>query len=86
MNKEMLAVMEKEALSKSMMGCVIKVGCVAFWGVELLSIPWGCEPVGLLPYMLIWFRSSEVNENNSSQRNSLEEGMKPEQRTNSVSG
>ncbi|XP_040522003.1 protein scribble homolog isoform X48 [Gallus gallus] len=31
-------------------------------------------------------RSSEVNENNSSQRNSLEEGMKPEQRTNSVSG
>ncbi|XP_031462229.1 protein scribble homolog isoform X5 [Phasianus colchicus] len=31
-------------------------------------------------------RSSEVNENNSSQRNSLEEGMKPEQRTNSMSG
>ncbi|XP_052521116.1 protein scribble homolog isoform X10 [Tympanuchus pallidicinctus] len=31
-------------------------------------------------------RTSEVNENNSSQRNSLEEGMKPEQRTNSMSG
>ncbi|XP_040403524.1 protein scribble homolog isoform X9 [Cygnus olor] len=31
-------------------------------------------------------RSSEVNENNSSQRNSLEETMKPEQRTNSISG
>nr|XP_038031175.1 protein scribble homolog isoform X25 [Anas platyrhynchos] len=31
-------------------------------------------------------RSSEVNENNSSQRNSLEEAMKPEQRTNSISG
>ncbi|XP_072183793.1 protein scribble homolog isoform X8 [Excalfactoria chinensis] len=31
-------------------------------------------------------RSSEVNENNSSQRNSLEEGMKPEQRTNSMTG
>ncbi|XP_054023412.1 LOW QUALITY PROTEIN: protein scribble homolog [Dryobates pubescens] len=31
-------------------------------------------------------RPSEVNENNSSQRNSLEEGLKPEQRTNSVSG
>ncbi|XP_021238471.1 protein scribble homolog isoform X16 [Numida meleagris] len=31
-------------------------------------------------------RSTEVNENNSSQRNSLEEGMKPEQRTNSMSG
>ncbi|XP_061335101.1 protein scribble homolog isoform X14 [Pezoporus flaviventris] len=31
-------------------------------------------------------RPSEVNENNSSQRNSLEEGIKPEQRTNSMSG
>ncbi|XP_075271495.1 protein scribble homolog isoform X28 [Opisthocomus hoazin] len=31
-------------------------------------------------------RPSEVNENSSSQRNSLEEGIKPEQRTNSVSG
>ncbi|XP_066847079.1 protein scribble homolog isoform X45 [Anser cygnoides] len=31
-------------------------------------------------------RSSEFNENNSSQRNSLEEAMKPEQRTNSISG
>ncbi|XP_074434257.1 protein scribble homolog isoform X37 [Larus michahellis] len=31
-------------------------------------------------------RTSEVNENSSSQRNSLEEGIKPEQRTNSVSG
>ncbi|XP_064010593.1 protein scribble homolog isoform X8 [Pogoniulus pusillus] len=31
-------------------------------------------------------RPSEINENNSSQRNSLEEGLKPEQRTNSVSG
>ncbi|XP_030332562.1 protein scribble homolog isoform X13 [Strigops habroptila] len=31
-------------------------------------------------------RPSEVNENNSSQRSSLEEGIKPEQRTNSVSG
>ncbi|XP_010009486.1 PREDICTED: protein scribble homolog, partial [Nestor notabilis] len=31
-------------------------------------------------------RSSEVNENNSSQRSSVEEGIKPEQRTNSVSG
>ncbi|XP_061850572.1 protein scribble homolog isoform X11 [Colius striatus] len=31
-------------------------------------------------------RPSEVNENNSSQRNSLEEGIKPEQRTNSLSG
>ncbi|KAI6075506.1 Protein scribble-like protein [Aix galericulata] len=31
-------------------------------------------------------RSSEVNEYNSSQRNSLEEAMKPEQRTNSISG
>ncbi|KAM9642997.1 protein scribble homolog isoform 50-T50 [Morphnus guianensis] len=31
-------------------------------------------------------RPSEVNENSSSQRNSLEEGIKPEQRTNSMSG
>ncbi|XP_040441317.1 protein scribble homolog isoform X6 [Falco naumanni] len=31
-------------------------------------------------------RPFEVNENNSSQRNSLEEGIKPEQRTNSMSG
>ncbi|KAM6102742.1 protein scribble homolog isoform 6-T6 [Theristicus caerulescens] len=31
-------------------------------------------------------RASEVNENSSSQRNSLEEGIKPEQRTNSMSG
>ncbi|XP_009469942.1 PREDICTED: protein scribble homolog [Nipponia nippon] len=31
-------------------------------------------------------RTSEVNENSSSQRNSLEEGIKPEQRTNSMSG
>ncbi|KAM6350240.1 protein scribble homolog isoform 10-T10 [Podargus strigoides] len=31
-------------------------------------------------------RPSEVNENNSSQRNSLEEGTKPDQRTNSTSG
>ncbi|XP_035753552.1 protein scribble homolog isoform X15 [Egretta garzetta] len=31
-------------------------------------------------------RPSEVTENNSSQRNSLEEGIKPEQRTNSMSG
>ncbi|KAM4684937.1 protein scribble homolog isoform 1-T1 [Amazona ochrocephala] len=31
-------------------------------------------------------RPSEINENNSSQRNSLEEGIKPEQRTNSMSG
>ncbi|KAM6318487.1 protein scribble homolog [Aegotheles albertisi] len=31
-------------------------------------------------------RPSEVNENNSSQRNSLEDGIKPEQRTNSMSG
>ncbi|KAM9013713.1 protein scribble homolog isoform 18-T18 [Ara ararauna] len=31
-------------------------------------------------------RPSEVSENNSSQRNSLEEGIKPEERTNSMSG
>ncbi|XP_075599202.1 protein scribble homolog isoform X1 [Balearica regulorum gibbericeps] len=31
-------------------------------------------------------RPSEVNENSSSQRNSLEEGIKPDQRTNSMSG
>ncbi|XP_068252771.1 protein scribble homolog isoform X9 [Nyctibius grandis] len=31
-------------------------------------------------------RPSEVSENSSSQRNSLEEGIKPEQRTNSMSG
>ncbi|KAM6210021.1 protein scribble homolog isoform 4-T4 [Sarcoramphus papa] len=31
-------------------------------------------------------RPSEVDENSSSQRNSLEEGIKPEQRTNSMSG
>ncbi|XP_054670004.1 protein scribble homolog isoform X18 [Grus americana] len=31
-------------------------------------------------------RPSEDNENSSSQRNSLEEGIKPEQRTNSMSG
>ncbi|KAM6374455.1 protein scribble homolog isoform 31-T36 [Alca torda] len=31
-------------------------------------------------------RPSEVGENSSSQRNSLEEGIKPEQRTNSMSG
>ncbi|KAM6126057.1 protein scribble homolog isoform 3-T3 [Pterocles gutturalis] len=31
-------------------------------------------------------RPSEVNENSSSQRNSLEEGIKPEQRTSSLSG
>ncbi|XP_065483326.1 protein scribble homolog isoform X2 [Caloenas nicobarica] len=31
-------------------------------------------------------RPSEVTENSSSQRNSLEEGIKPEQRTNSMSG
>ncbi|XP_069738177.1 protein scribble homolog isoform X18 [Phaenicophaeus curvirostris] len=31
-------------------------------------------------------RPSEISENSSSQRNSLEEGIKPEQRTNSTSG
>lgn len=52
-----------------------------------LSQPWlAVQPVVLQFTELFSARPSELSENSSSQRNSLEEGIKSEHRTNSMSG
>lgn len=46
----------------------------------------GCAACGAAAHRASFSRPLELSENSSSQRNSLEEGMKSEQRTNSLSG
>lgn len=76
--------MDKELLSKIMKGCVQPELTVAFWDMGLSQTSPGRAPLHLTRSFCS--RSPEVTENSSSQRNSLEEGMKPEQRTGSMSG
>lgn len=46
----------------------------------------GWAACGTAAYRVFFFRPLELSENSSSQRNSLEEGIKSEQRTSSMSG
>lgn len=77
--------MGQELLNKIIKGYIFKMNQLS--GAWIYSKPfldlslWYCELT-----CLFCSRPSEVNENNSSQRSLLEEGIKPEQRTNSMSG
>lgn len=79
----MLTAMVDELLSKAMEGCDFTLNLLLLSGGGPVPPFAGC---GAAAHRGFFSRPLEHNENSSSQRNSLEEGIKSEQRTNSMSG
>lgn len=82
----MLTEMVDELLSKAMEGCDFTLNLLLLSGSGPVPPFAGFAACGAAAHRVFFSRPLEHNENSSSQRNSLEEGIKSEQRTNSMSG